>query len=88
MRVHDLAITKDFQLQDLQRISHKANQFISEIIIEFDYNETRNVIDVKSLLGMLLLPIKKGTTITIKTKGRDEKEAIDFLCELIENYKQ
>ena len=87
MRVYDLRVTKDFQLHDLQSISHKANQFISEIIIEFDYNETRNIIDVKSLLGMMMLPIKKGTAITIKTKGKDEKEAIDYMCGLIENYK-
>ncbi|WP_199615308.1 HPr family phosphocarrier protein [Paenibacillus alkalitolerans] len=88
MRVHHLTITYEFQLNDLKAISQQANQFTSDITLEFHKgDDSLNIIDVKSLLGMMLLPIRKGTAVTIRTKGKDEKEAIDFMSDLIENYK-
>jgi phosphocarrier protein len=43
-------------------------------------------VDVKSLLGMLLLPIKTGTAIRLVTKGKDEEEALDYIYKLFEAY--
>ncbi|MFC0210909.1 HPr family phosphocarrier protein [Paenibacillus chartarius] len=88
MRVYDVVIAADFQPVDLQAISRTASRFISDIIIEYNVDEANRVsVDVKSLLGMMTLAIHKGTRITIKTKGKDEKEAIDYLTDLIERYK-
>lgn len=88
MRVYDVTIPSDFQPSDLKMISQKASRFISDITIEFHENHGgRSIIDVKSLLGMMLLPIYKGTKITVKTKGTDEKEAIDFMSDLLEGFK-
>lgn len=40
-------------------------------------------VDGKSILGLLLLQGAKGTTITLRTDGDDEQEAMDALVELI-----
>lgn len=85
MRVHDVTIAHDFHLQDMQTLSIKASQFSSDILFRYERDGENPVeIDVKSLLGMMLLPIKNGTRITVVTKGSDEKEAIDFICGMLE----
>lgn len=85
MRVHDLTIARDFHLQDMQTLSQHASQFSSDITFRYEEEGDRRIeIDVKSLLGMMLLPIRKGTRVTVVTKGADEKEAIDFICGLLE----
>lgn len=84
MRVHELTISYDFELSDLRMISQKASRFMSDIMIEMNDNEGGySIIDVKSLLGMMLLPIGKGTKITVRTKGKDEEGALDFMLDLL-----
>ncbi|WP_248925268.1 HPr family phosphocarrier protein [Paenibacillus hamazuiensis] len=83
MRVHDLEIPKNFEKEDLQRLTREANQFSSDIKIRY-ITDHQVEVDMKSLLGMMLVPIEKGTKITLVTKGPDEKEAIDFISELLE----
>lgn len=80
MRVHDITIPTDFTSEDLKRISLNAGRFHSDIVLKV--RET--VIDVKSLLGMMMFPLKKGTVVTIQTKGKDEEEALDYMCENLE----
>ncbi|NJJ42397.1 HPr family phosphocarrier protein [Paenibacillus apii] len=81
MRVHDITLTRDFSSDDLKSISIKAGRYLSEIILL----KPDAVIDVKSLLGMMLSPLKKGFVITIRTKGKDEEEALDFMCEIMDS---
>ena len=57
----------------------KANEFKSGIWVEKD--ERR--VNAKSLLGVLSLGITKGTTLTLRADGSDEKEAIAALSELV-----
>ena len=57
----------------------KANEFKSSIWVE---KEERRV-NAKSLLGVLSLGIVKGTAINLIADGRDEKEAVEALIELI-----
>lgn len=59
----------------------KANTFKSSIWIQ---TEERQV-NAKSLLGVISLGIKKGTTVTIIAEGADESAALDGLCDLIQN---
>lgn len=80
MRVHDIILSHDFTSDRLRDISLKAGRFHSDIVlITQGYS-----IDVKSLLGMMLVSLKKGTSITIRTKGKDEEEALDFMCSYME----
>jgi len=87
MRVHEFVIHADIERSDLIDISSKSSHFISDISIEFPHNQVQHVVDVKSLLGMLLVPIKAGTSIRLVTKGKDEEEAMHGMFNLFESYR-
>jgi len=58
-----------------------ANQYPCEIKVEKD----EKVINGKSIMGLMMLALTKGTTITIKADGQKEKEAVESLVDLIES---
>lgn len=58
-----------------------ANRFKSSVKIEKD----GNLIDGKSILGILTLAAVRGTEIMLKISGEDEKAAMNALVLLIEN---
>lgn len=82
MRVHDITIASDFTSDDLKRISLNAGRYHSDIVLKL----RSATIDVKSLLGMMMFPLKKGTVVTVQTKGNDEEEALDFMCDQLESH--
>ncbi|WP_239635039.1 HPr family phosphocarrier protein [Paenibacillus sp. H1-7] len=84
MRVHEITIATDFQPEYLQLIVQKASHFSSDIRIKFEKENIQ--LDAKSILGMMLLPIRQGTIITIQTKGSDEEEAIEAMSSLLEKH--
>ncbi len=59
----------------------EANKFESDIEIEFQGNKVNG----KSIIGIMSLGAFHGEEITIVAKGRDEKEAVKALEELINN---
>ncbi len=59
----------------------KANEFKCSIWIGRD--ERR--VNAKSLLGVLSLGVTNGYTVEISADGADEQEAVDALCNLLEN---
>ncbi|TXK76942.1 HPr family phosphocarrier protein [Paenibacillus sp. N3.4] len=87
MRVHEFDIRTDIQRSDLVAISAKSSHFLSDITIDFELDDANHKVDVKSLLGMLLIPIKSGTTLRLLTRGKDEEEAIHFVFDLFEPYR-
>ena len=58
----------------------KANQYKSTIWVEKD--ERR--VNAKSLLGVLSLAVTKDTTIKLIADGSDEEEAVEGICQLID----
>ena len=58
-----------------------ANKFPCEIFVQKDDQE----INGKSIMGIMMLALTKGTTITIKADGQKEKEAVKKIADLIEN---
>ncbi len=58
-----------------------ANQYESEIFIR---KETEQV-DLKSIMGVMMLAITYQTKIIISADGNDEEEAIEHLCNIINN---
>lgn len=58
-----------------------ASQFESEIFVEKD----GEIVDGKSILGLMMLVAPKGVTLTIIADGPDEDEAIKKLVKLIED---
>ncbi len=60
---------------------HAATAFESHITVA----RGERIMDGKSILGILLLSASRGTPITIAATGRDEREAVDALCRLVES---
>ena len=58
-----------------------ANSYKSTVWVE----KGDRRVNAKSLLGVLSLAVIKGTTITLIADGPDEEQAIEGLCDLIEN---
>ncbi|KXZ40457.1 phosphocarrier protein [Alkalithermobacter thermoalcaliphilus JW-YL-7 = DSM 7308] len=56
-----------------------ANKFESEITVIKDQSE----INGKSIMGIMALAVSKGEKITIIVDGKDEKQAMDALEELL-----
>ncbi|HZG78698.1 MAG TPA: HPr family phosphocarrier protein [Paenibacillus sp.] len=84
MRVHTFTVPNDVGIEALQRLSQEAGRFRSDIFIEYEEEGTRFRIDVKSILGTMLLALRQGTEVLLRTKGSDEEEAIHWLSETIE----
>jgi len=58
-----------------------ANRYLSSVKIVKDSME----VDGKSILGILTLAASQGTPIKLVINGRDESQAMQALCELINN---
>ena len=86
MRVHEFKIATNVERSHLSEISAKSSHFISDVTLDFHYDDKHHKVDVKSLLGMLLVPIKGGTTLRLLTRGKDEEEAMHFIYDLFQIY--
>jgi phosphocarrier protein HPr len=59
----------------------KANQFACDIKIEKDGLE----VNAKSIMGVMMLAAAKDSTVTLKAKGHDSREALNALGALFKN---
>ncbi|MCG7381777.1 HPr family phosphocarrier protein [Paenibacillus sp. ACRRY] len=84
MRTHEFTIHSDFHRDDLMSISSQASRFASDISLSFVESEHERRVDVKSLLGMALLPIRHGSIVRLQTRGRDELEALEYMLDVLE----
>jgi phosphocarrier protein HPr len=62
------------------KLVHAAARFKSDLKIRKGDEE----VDAKSILGILLLAAGRGSVITVKANGEDEREALDAIEKLIE----
>ena len=62
------------------KLVHCAARFKSDIKIRKGEEE----VDGKSILGILLLAVARGSTITVTVDGEDEQEAIDAIQKLVD----
>jgi phosphocarrier protein HPr len=65
-------------MRPAQLLTEKASKFTSHITLTTDEND---VIDVKSILGLMSLGLAKGSVVTLKAEGEDEQQAVDALAE-------
>ena len=84
MRVHEFMIHADFHRDDLMSVSSQVSRFSSDIILSYMESEHEHRVDVKSLLGMALLPIRYGSVVRLQTRGRDELEALEYMLNVLE----
>jgi phosphocarrier protein len=62
------------------RFVHTANRFRARITL----TGQGKTMDGKSILGILLLAAGRGSTITLKAAGEDERDALDAVEKLID----
>lgn len=62
------------------RFVHVASRFTAQIRV----GRERREIDGKSIMGLLLLAARPGTSLTIAADGVDEEDALAALCDLVE----
>ena len=62
------------------RLVHAAKQFQSDVVLRANGRET----EAKSILGVLLLGAGRGSKLTVRCLGEDERAAMTALCNLIE----
>ena len=58
----------------------KANEFQSEILVKSGNRE----MNAKSLMGIMILEIVSGSTVTLLAKGEDAEAAVNALEELLQ----
>jgi phosphocarrier protein len=64
------------------KLTQMANQFESDIWIE----ENDKKVNAKSIMGVMMLAASQGSDVTITTHGPDEKEALNSIINLINDY--
>ena len=83
------------QLQDAQiinklglhaRASAKLTKLASQYPCEVWLARNGRRINAKSIMGVMMLAAGKGSTISIETNGEQEKEAMDSIVALINDY--
>ncbi|PIE40645.1 MAG: phosphocarrier protein HPr [Gammaproteobacteria bacterium] len=58
-----------------------ASRFQSQITI----NKDNQMADAKSIMSVLMLAANRGVMLNIEASGADEQEALNAVCELINN---
>jgi phosphocarrier protein len=62
------------------KLVHTAARFASDVKVR----KGSEVVDGKSILGILLLAAGQGTTITVSANGSDDSEAMQSIEQLID----
>lgn len=62
-------------------IAQTANKFSCEITLEKD----SNVVNAKSIMGVITMAAGYNTVLTLKADGADEKEAVEAINQLFES---
>ena len=62
------------------KLVHTAARFKSDIKLRKGDEE----VDAKSILGILLLAAGRGSVLTVKAHGEDERDSLDAIEKLIE----
>lgn len=64
------------------KLTQVANQFESDIWIE----KNDKKVNAKSIMGVMMLAASQGSDVIITTQGPDEKEALNSIVDLINDY--
>ena len=63
------------------RLVKAASKYACKIEVEYD----EKIANAKSIMGIMMLAAGRGCTITLRTDGEDETEAMTAIKSLIEN---
>lgn len=68
------------------RASSKLTKLASNFPCEVWMSRAGRRVNAKSIMGVMMLAAAKGSTINIETSGEREKEAMDAIVALINDY--
>jgi phosphocarrier protein HPr len=68
------------------RASSKLTQIASMFPCEVWISRAGRRVNAKSIMGVMMLAAAKGSTINIETSGENEREAMDAIVALINDY--
>ena len=68
------------------RASSKLTQLASTFPCEVWLSRAGRRVNAKSIMGVMMLAAAKGSTINIETSGEKEREAMDAIVALINDY--
>ena len=68
------------------RASSKLTQLASTFPCEVWMSRAGRRVNAKSIMGVMMLAAAKGSTINIETSGENEREAMDAIVALINDY--
>ena len=68
------------------RASSKLTQLATTFPCEVWLSRAGRRVNAKSIMGVMMLAAAKGSTINIETSGENEKEAMDAIVALINDY--
>lgn len=68
------------------RASSKLTKLASNFPCEVWMSRAGRRVNAKSIMGVMMLAAAKGSTINIETSGEKEKEAMDAIVALINDY--
>ncbi len=67
------------------RASAKFVKLASSFDAEVKVSKEDNVVDARSIMGLMMLAAGPGADILIQAEGPESQEAVDALAELVEN---
>jgi len=68
------------------RASSKLTQLASTFPCEVWLSRSGRRVNAKSIMGVMMLAAAKGSTINIETSGENEREAMDAIVALINDF--
>ncbi len=83
MRCQKITISNRLGLH--ARASAKLVSLASEFDAEITLQRNGQSVNAKSIMGIMMLAAAKGAEIELCADGRDEKQAVEALSELIHN---
>lgn len=63
------------------KLVNKASQYESDVLID----KQGNRVDAKNIMGVMMLAASKGTEIVLEIDGKDEKNCMEAILQLINN---
>jgi phosphocarrier protein HPr len=67
------------------RASAKLVSLASEFSAEITLRRNGQSVNAKSIMGIMMLAAAKGTELELCAEGKDEKQAVEALAELVSN---
>ena len=73
----------DMASRPIAHLVQEASQYKSSVYIEMENTK----INAKSMMGMMSLPLVKGTSLTVVAEGEDAENAVNGVGAFLENRK-